>query len=150
MIDGTYTARTKGDYPLGNKEASRQQPDALQVKRILILQLALTLILTTAALPFGIPVALSVLIGAAVCLAANSIFAFRVFRHYRAQDPKAVLVRFYGAELIKLALVLGLFAVAFMTSKGLNLPALLIAYFAVQVLPAVLAPGWGAHKIRER
>jgi len=150
MINGTYTASTQGDYPLRRKEEPGQQPDALQAKRILFLQLALTLTLATVALPFGIPVALSVLIGASVCVAANSVFAFWVFRHYQAQDPKSILVRFYGAELIKLFLALGLFVIAFMTSEGLNVPAVLIAYFAVQVLPAVLAPGRGARKIPER
>lgn len=127
-----------------------QQPDALQAKRVLALQFALTLILSAVALSFGVSVALSVLIGAAVCLLANSIFAFWVFRQYRAQEPGLLLMRFYGAEVLKLSLILGLFAVAFATIEGLNLPALLIAYFAVQVLPAVFASGWDARNTRER
>jgi ATP synthase protein I len=117
-----------------------QQPDVLQAKKILALQSALVLILSAAALPFGLNVALSALIGSAVCLVANSVFAFWVFRQYRAQEPGSVLMRFYGAEIVKLSLILGLFAVAFATIEGLNLPALLAAYFAVQVLPAVFAP----------
>jgi ATP synthase protein I len=124
-----------------------QQPDVLQAKRVLIVQLALTLILAVAALPLGISVALSVLIGAAVCLLANTIFAFWVFRQYRAQDPRSLAMRFYGAEAIKLSLVLGLFVVAFTTSDSLNIPALLVAYFAVQVLPAVFASRWDAPGI---
>ena len=131
-----------------------QQPDVLQAKRVLVVQLALTLVLAAAALPFGISVALSVLIGAAVCLLANSLFAYWVFRQYRAQDPGSLLVRFYGAEVAKLSLVLALFALAFTLSEGLNLPALLLAYFAVQVLPAIFASSWGAgrdaEKTRER
>lgn len=127
-----------------------QQSDAPPAKRILIAQLALMLILATAALPLGMPVAVSVLIGGAVCLVANSIFAFQVFRPYRAQDPKSLLVQFYSAELIKLSLALGLFAIIFVTNQGLNPPALLIAYFAVQVLPAVFAPDRGLRKIPER
>lgn len=127
-----------------------QQPDVLQAKRILALQAALVLILSAAALPFGLYVALSALIGGAVCLVANSIFAFWVFRQYRAQEPGSVLIRFYGAEIVKLSLILGLFAVAFAVIDGLNLPALLAAYFAVQVLPAVFAPVWGARSTPER
>jgi ATP synthase protein I len=127
-----------------------QQPDALQAKRVLIAQLVLTLILTVAALPFGAFVAVSVLIGAAVCFLASSIFAFWVFRQYRAQEPGSLVMRFYGAEIVKLFLVLGLFVIAFTTIKNLNVPALLMAYFAVQVLPAVFASGWGARKTRER
>ena len=122
-----------------------QQPDVLQAKRILAVQLALSLILSAAALPFGSSVALSVLIGGAVCLVANSIFAFWVFRQYSARDPGSLLMQFYGAEIVKVSLILGLFVVAFMTIEGLSLPALLVAYFAVQVLPAVFASGWGAR-----
>ena len=45
----------------------------------------------------------------------------------------------YGAEIVKIVLILALFAVAFATLKDLNLPALLGAYFAVQVMPALFA-----------
>jgi len=132
-----------------------QQPDVLQVRGILLGQLALTLVLVTAALPFGVSVTLSVLVGGGVCLLASSVFAFWVFRQYRAQDPGALVMRFYGAEVIKLFLVLGLLTAAFTTSKGLSLPAVLVGYFAVQTLPAIFASGWDAarrdgRKIRER
>ena len=120
------------------------QPDAPQTKRILIAQLALTLVLTALAAPFSVSVALSVLVGSVACVLATAVFAFWVFRRYRAQEPGMLLMRFYIAELAKLAVVLGLFAVAFTTIEGLNLPALLAAYFAVQVLPAVVASLWGA------
>jgi ATP synthase protein I len=132
-----------------------QQPDVLQAKRILIAQLALTLLLAAAALVFGTSVALSVLLGGAVCVLANTIFALLVFRQYRAQDAGALVGRFFGAEVVKLSLILGLFAIAFATKAGINPPALLVAYFAVQVLPAVVAPTWNAGRrdtgrIRER
>jgi ATP synthase protein I len=126
------------------------QPDAPQAKRILVGQAVLTLVLTAAALPFGTRVALSVLIGAGICLLATAVFAFWVFRRYSAQRPDLLLMRFYGAEVAKLVLVLGLFAVAFATVKEINLPALLAAYFVVQVLPTVLAPRWGAGAKPER
>lgn len=113
-------------------------------------QALLTLTLTVAAVPFGAHVALSVLIGAASCLLATAVFAFWVFRRYRAQRPEALVMRFYGAEIAKLALVLGLFAIAFATVDGLVLPLLLAAYFVVQLLPTVLAPRWGADPKRER
>ena len=127
-----------------------RQPDALLAKRILVLQLALSFILSAAALPFGLTVALSVLIGGAVCLLASFIFASWVFRQYHARDPESLLMRFYGAEIVKLSLVLGLFVLAFATIEGLNLPALLAAYFGVQVWPAFFASGWGARTTPER
>jgi ATP synthase protein I len=98
----------------------------------------------------GASVALSVLIGSAACLVATAVFAIRVFRGYRAQSPGVLLMRFYGAEAAKLATVLGLFAIAFATIEGLSIPALLAAYFAVQVLPPIIASEWGAGPKRER
>lgn len=126
------------------------QPDVLQVKRVLIAQLFLTLGLTAVALPFDARVALSLLIGSAVCLLATAVFAFWVFRRYSAQRPEMLVMRFYGAEVVKLALVLGLFAIAFAMIDGLNVAALLAAYFVVQVLPTVFASNWGAGSKRER
>jgi len=123
-----------------------QQPDVLQAKRVLVGQLVLTLLLVAAGSMLGASVALSVLIGAVVCLLASSVFAYWVFRQYRAQEPGSILMRFYGAEVIKLSLILGLFAIAFTTIKGLNLPALLTSYFAVQVLPAVFASSRGTGR----
>ncbi len=120
-----------------------QQPDARQAKRVLVAQLVLTPLLTVAALAFGTSVALSALIGAATCLLANWVFAVLVFRQYRAQEPGMLLMRFYGAELLKLTLVLGLFATAFVAVEGLDLPALLIAYLTTQVLPTVVVSGTG-------
>lgn len=122
-----------------------QQPDALQVKKILEVQTILSLALAVCALPFGSSVALSVLIGAGSCLLANAMFAAWVFRAYRAQDPARLVMRFYGAEVMKIALILGVFAVAFATLDDLNLPALLGAYFVAQVIPAPIAAHIGAR-----
>jgi len=139
-----------GFQAITDKAERMHQPDALQAKRILIAQLALTLVLTGAAAPFGVSIAVSVLIGSAVCLLATAVFAFWVFRSYKAQRPDVLLMRFYGAEIAKLGVALGSLAVAFAAIEGLNLPALLAAYFTVQVLPAVFAPRWGAAPKSER
>jgi ATP synthase protein I len=124
--------------------------DVALMRRVLGYQLVTTLLLAALALPFGSSVALSVLIGAGVCLTANAAFAFWVFREYRAQEPGGLVARFYGAEIAKLGVVFGLFAIAFATIGGLNLPALLISYFAAQILPTVLASTRGAGSTRER
>ncbi len=113
-------------------------PDARQAKRIVVFQSVVALAAALVGLVFGLSVALSVLIGAGVCLLANAVFAIWVFRGYRAQEPERLLMRFYGAEAAKIVLILGLFAGAFLTIEGLNLPALLGAYFVVQVLPPVV------------
>jgi ATP synthase protein I len=116
-----------------------RQPDALQAKRVLKLQLVTTLLGVIVGLIFGLSVALSVLVGAGVCLLANTVFVLWVFRGYRAQEPGRLLMRFYLAEVAKLAIILASFSVAFVMIEGLSLPVLLGAFFVVQVLPTVLA-----------
>lgn len=113
----------------------------LEVKRILATQLILGLSLAVLTLPLGVPVAISVLIGAATCLLANATLAAWVFRQYRAQRPERLLARFYSAEIAKIALTLGAFAIAFVAFDELNITALLAAYFLVQVMSTLIAAG---------
>jgi ATP synthase protein I len=115
------------------------QPDTLQAKRVLKLQSLLGLASVVFALPFGVSVAISVLVGAGSCLVANALFAALVFRGYRAREPARLVMRIYGAEILKIVLILGLFTIAFVTLDDLNLPVLLGAYLAVQVIPTLIA-----------
>ena len=116
-----------------------QQPDALQAKRIIKIQAVLGLALVAIVLPFGGSVALSVLVGAGICLLANTLFAVWVFRSYRAQEPGRLVMRLYGAEIGKVGLALGLFAVAFAVLHRPHIPALVGAYVAVQVVSILIA-----------
>ncbi|WP_322789074.1 ATP synthase subunit I [Thiohalocapsa halophila] len=113
--------------------------DRAQLRRLLLWQVAFALVALMLAAPFGVTAFKSAAIGAGVCLLANWVFALRVFRQYRAQAPTELALRIYSAEIIKVVLILGLFALAFATLANLNLPALLGTYFAVQVLPALFA-----------
>ncbi|MGB5737025.1 MAG: ATP synthase subunit I [Thiohalocapsa sp.] len=106
---------------------------------MLLWQAVFALLALLAAVPFGAMALLSAATGAGVCLLANWIFALRVFRRYNAQAPGDLVLRMYSAEIIKIVMILGLFSVAFATVEDLNLPALLGAYVAVQVLPALFA-----------
>jgi ATP synthase protein I len=115
------------------------RPDRIQLRRLLLWQIVLAVVAVLAALPFGLPALVSAAIGAGVCLLANWVFALRVFRRYRAQRPDELVLRMYGAEIVKIVLILALFGLAFATLEDLNLPALLGTYFAVQVLPALFA-----------
>jgi ATP synthase protein I len=113
--------------------------DRTQLRRLLLWQVAFAAAALMLAAPFGVTAFKSAAIGAGVCLLANWVFALRVFRQYRAQAPTELTLRIYSAEIIKVVLILGLFALAFATLANLNLPALLGTYFAVQVLPALFA-----------
>ncbi len=112
--------------------------------RMLVLQVVLTLILAVSGLALSQDAALSILIGGGACILATALFAATVFGPYRAGRPEALLGKIVGAEIGKLLLVVGIFVYAFAKVKGLVVPAMLAAYFAVQVLPAMIAPYWGA------
>lgn len=126
-----------------------QQPDPLRVKRVLYIQIFITLTLTAGAFLISRPIGLSVFVGAGACTAANGLFALLVFKRYRAQEPGVLLMRFYSAEIIKIALVLAVFVAAFVVLEEVNLPALLGTYVIVQVLPTLLASETGAARTKE-
>lgn len=113
--------------------------DRAQLRRLLLWQVVFALVAIAAAALFGVVAAKSAAIGAGVCLLANWVFALRVFRRYRADAPTELALRIYIAEIGKIVLILALFTLAFVTLPNLDLPALLGAYFAVQVLPALFA-----------
>jgi len=116
-------------------------------KRVLILQAILTLMAGLTATAFGVMPALSVLIGGLACLVANAAVVLWVFRDYQAPEPGQLLRRFYVAEVLKVLLSVGSFAIAVLTIEGLNLPALLGGYFLVQVLAPIIA-AQTASKVR--
>ena len=95
-----------------------QQADALLAKRTLQTQVVLGSLAVLIALPFGGSVALSVLIGAGACLLANGLFVVLVFRRYRAQETDRLLLSIYAAEAAKLAVLIGLFALAFAIAES--------------------------------
>ncbi len=116
-----------------------QQADGRLVRRVLKVQAILGLGAMALALPLGGSVALSVLIGAGSCLAANALFAVSAFRGYRAQAPERIVLRFYGAELAKIVLILALFAIALAMIDGLNVPVVLGAYLVTQFASHLIA-----------
>jgi ATP synthase protein I len=128
--------------------ASTQLTEAPLARRVLVFQAILTLVATLVVMPFGFSPALSVFLGGGVCLVANAAVVLWVFRDYRAQDPAALVGRFYSAEILKFALVLGFFAAAFLGIEGLNVPSMIGSYFLVQVLPPIFAAQKAPHPPR--
>ena len=122
----------------------RDERQAQVAGRIVLAQFILTLAFAAGALAFAQTTALSILIGGGACTLATSLFAASVFGPYEARRPQALVGRIIGAEIGKLILVIGSFVFAFARVDDLNVPAMLAAYFAVQVLPAIIAPYWGA------
>lgn len=118
-----------------------QSLDRQRIKRLLLFQLFMLMAATLGGLVFGRVVALSAFLGGFVALAANALFALWVFAPYRAQQPGSLLARFYAAEVLKLLLVGLAFAALFIWVRPLNVAALFVAFFVVQVLSPLLAHG---------
>ena len=117
---------------------------ALIAWRIVLVQCLLTLAFAAGGLVFTQGIALSILIGGGACTLATSLFAASVYGPYEARRPQALVGRIIGAEIGKLILVIGIFVFAFARVDDLDVPTILAAYFAVQVLSAIIAPSWGA------
>lgn len=115
------------------------QADVLLARRVLKVQAVLGAIISCVGVPFGSSIALSAFIGASACLLANALFVSMAFRGYRAQAPERIVMRFYGAEVAKIALILAIFAIALIALNDLNFPVLMGAYFVTQVASPIIA-----------
>ena len=114
-------------------------PDRKKVAQLLRYQVFMLLPVTMGALVFGVMAAWSAFLGGMIALAANVLFAVAVFVSYRAAAPGNLVARFYAAEAVKLVFVGLAFAVLFIWIKPLNVAALFVAFFVVQVLSPLLA-----------
>jgi len=141
IFEGPYTLPLHG-VAHRKTSLSMQPKDARQAKRLLLIQVILTLVLSILGLSFGMLFSVSVLVGGGVCTFANSLLAYVMFGHYRASEPGQLVTRFYVAEILKLAVILALLSAAFLLIDGVSLPAILSAYFVVQVLPFLMASQW--------
>ena len=115
--------------------------DRQRVYKLLMVQGILLLLATVVAMVFGKTMALSAFLGGGTALGANALFAWLVFAPYRAQQPGALVTRFYVAEIGKLVMVCLCFAAIFIWLRPLNVAALFVSFFLVQVVSPVLAHG---------
>ncbi len=117
-----------------------QNLDRKRARKILVTQIAVTLLAAVLGLFFSLNTALFALIGGAIASIANALFAYRVFGDYRAQEPGRLVARMYGAELLKLGFVAVAFAAVIVGLKAtLDPVALFGAFIVVQILPPLLA-----------
>jgi ATP synthase protein I len=113
--------------------------DERLVRKILLAQVVMTLMLAAGLMIPGPVYAWSGLIGGTIAAIANGVFAFWVFRPYRAQHTGILLSRFYGAELLKMAIVAVAFLGTFLWVEPLSAGALLGCFMAVYLVPAAVA-----------
>ena len=120
---------------------SMHTADRQRVKQLLLGQLLVTLLVTAGAGLAGSNAALSAGLGGLASLIPNALFALGVFAQYRAQEAGRLVARFYLAELLKLLLTALIFVAVFVWVKPVNVAALFLAFFAVQVLSPLLTHG---------
>lgn len=113
--------------------------DERLVRKILLAQVVMTLMLAAGLMIPGSVYAWSGLIGGTIAAIANGVFAFWVFRPYSAQHTGKLLSRLYGAELLKMAIVAVAFLGTFLWVEPLSAGALLGCFMAVYLVPAAVA-----------
>ena len=113
-----------------------------QAYRLISAQLVTTLIAALLLIFLGWVHVWSGLVGGMIATLTNAVFAARVFVRYRAQDPTRLLGRFYGAELIELALTALLFAGVFIWLEPLSPGALFGVFLLVQITPMLVVHAW--------
>ena len=111
--------------------------DKSQALVVVVAQLAASFLAAIALVAFGWVYAYSGLIGGLTATCANALFALIVFAHYRAQNPGKLVARFYGGELVKLAVTGFGFAASILWIDPLSVGALLGTYMFVVLVPAL-------------
>jgi ATP synthase protein I len=108
------------------------------VYRIIWIQFLVTVVAAGIASVYGLPATLSALAGGLNSLVPNAFFARKVLRPSAEGDPRMMLGKWFRAEVGKLAMIVGLFVVAFTFVERLNVIALFSGFLCVH-LSGVLA-----------
>ena len=124
------------------KENAKNQQGLYTVKRLLILQLGLTLLTAMFAAFFSAKAASSASLGGLVCIIPNACFGRMVFKHRGARAARQIISSFYKGEAFKVTLTVILFALIFINYSIAPL-AFFLTYIIVQFshwfAPLVLA-----------
>lgn len=113
--------------------------DKRLIRKSLLMQGIVSVLLAGVLAPFGVVMAYSGLLGGTVATAANGVFAYWVFRPYRAQQAGVLVSRFYGAEIAKMAIIVLAFAGAFLWVEPLSAAALFGCFIVVHLVPVAVA-----------
>ena len=109
-----------------------------EAKRLLILQFGFLVLIPILLLPLGFTVSLSGLLGGAIAFTSTLLMFAMIFRHYRAQQPEKIVASFYSAEIVKLIFGIAAFALVVLNVQPLSFATLILVYFFMQVVPALL------------
>lgn len=110
-----------------------------QAWKAVLVQLAMTLVLSALAGLVSMDHMPSALAGGLIAAVANAFFSFWVFADYRAQHFNKLLARLYGAEIAKIILVGLLFAGAVQLINPLSGGALFGVFLWVHLMPGLMS-----------
>lgn len=112
---------------------------SLPGRRIIGWQLFLATITAVLLLPvFGLVAAYSALAGGLISVAANAIFAIRLFDDKGSWQAEQLTATLYRGLLGKYFLTIALFIMSMVFIEPLNTPALFAGYLWIQVSPALI------------
>ena len=107
----------------------------VQVQRILVIQLLVTLLISVICLLLGGLYASSALLGGSIATLANAYFAWKVFAKQHETSAEQILVTYYGAEVGKIILTVMFFVAVIMIVKPLSMATLVVAYVLNYMIP---------------
>jgi len=106
--------------------------------RLLSTQLRITLGVSAVALLFGLVPGYSALLGGLVSLLSNAYFARKVLADKGASSAGHVMLVFYWAEIVKIAMAAVLIAALCASIEDINVMALIAGFFVVHMGGALL------------
>lgn len=99
-----------------------------------LLQLGVTVLLSTAVLVFGTPYAVSVLLGGLICLVGNAVFIWRFFRRGNTQSARDLLNDAYQGAFSRMLLTTLLFVIVLTAFDELEILLLFVGFIAAQAV----------------
>ncbi|MCW9012557.1 MAG: ATP synthase subunit I [Gammaproteobacteria bacterium] len=106
-----------------------------QVRRILLIQLMASIVISALLLVFDQGYFWSALAGGLIATLANGYFAWKVFHKQVETEPEKILACYYGAEVGKIILTVMLFTAAMVMIKPLNIIALMGVFLFNTMIP---------------
>ena len=106
-----------------------------QVRRIILIQLMASLILSALLLVLGWVYAWSALAGGLIATLAHAYFAWKVFGKQQETEPEQILATYYRAEVGKIILTVMLFIGAIVMIKPLSIVTLMGVYLFNHLIP---------------
>ncbi len=110
------------------------------VTKLSLIQLVFTVLFSVlTGLIWGLPYAVSALLGGMICVTANLFFAGKLFLSKRYVQPEQILQKFYRSEVLKLLFTFTMFILVFVLIE-IKFVAFILAYSFTTLLNLLCLP----------